>query len=78
MKRGNFTFCNQKYKGFIIIETMKELNKYVKTISDNPNLKLVKKQWVEIINMNKILVINPSNGVSYFFIDKEVEIEYIS
>lgn len=78
MRKGNFTFCNQKYEGFIIIETMKELITYIEKIADNPYLSSVRKTWFEIINMNRLLIINPMNGVSYFFINKEVEIEYIS
>jgi len=78
MKRGNFTFWHQDYKNFIIIETIDELNAYIKTLKGNPYLSSVRKNWFEIINDNKLLIINPMNGVSYFFIPKETEIEYIS
>lgn len=78
MKRGNFTFWNQKYNGFIIIETIDELKAYIESISENPYLNSVSKQWFNIINEGRVLVINPNNGVSYFFIPKETEIEYIS
>jgi len=78
MKRGNFTFWNQKYEDFIIIETIDELNQYIKTLSGNPYLSSVRKQWLDIIKRNQLLIINPMNGVSYFFIPKETKIEYIN
>lgn len=78
MTRGNFYFWNQYYRGFFIIKTMAELIEYCKTIKSNSSLPMVYKQWVEIIDNDKlILVINPINGISYFCIPRETEIEII-
>lgn len=74
MKKGCFIYCNVKYEDYIIISSIQELIEYRETIKENPNLVFVYDRWVEIINDDLILVINPLNGISYFCIPKTIEI----
>lgn len=127
MKRANFTYWNQKYNGFIVIENMSDLIDYfherlygmqkesarslvdrargivqngivshptdpiVQIVEIESNFRgggilinhakimgILQQQWVEAINENLNIAINPINGVSHFMFPKTIDLEIIS
>lgn len=73
MKKANFTYNNQEYKGYIIIENKTDLKKYKKI----QNILFIYEDWLKIINDGLTLVVNPMNGISYFCVPKTVNMEWL-